>query len=138
MIVCATAILAKIHILQGDFQMSQIAPIASATPNGKVRLNRRFRWIPDHMVKLIEAIEEDHFLTLVEDVSERGIYKWEAAPQTSPRTIGIRKDATIRDGSDSFRRKRGPGYKRQRRDDDRIARLELKNYLIWMEFANQL
>lgn len=40
----------------------------------------------------------------------------------STETIGLRKDASIRNGSDSMRHGRGPGYKRKLRKDARLAR----------------
>ena len=98
--------------------MMQDTMIASADPEGNFKVNRRYRWIPDHTLKLIEAIENDHFENIVEDVSENGIYRRESTPQTAPRTIGFRKDAALRDGFESFRRKRGPGFKRQMRNTD--------------------
>ena len=128
MILSTPAILAKNRIHREDFQMFELTPIAFATPDGNFQVNRRFRWIPDHTLKAIEAIEDDHFHHIVEDVSERGIYLKEFNPQTAPRTIGFRKDATLREGSESMRRKRGPGFKRNMRlakiDASRVARIK--------------
>ncbi len=92
--------------------MFDCQPIASATPDGQVHIDRKHRWIPDDTLKYVEGVESSYREQLARTTSRDGIYKTNSQPQTSPRTIGFRKDATLRD--DILRRdNRGDGSRRR-------------------------
>ncbi len=86
--------------------------IAFTTPDGEVHIHKDYLSTHDLSTESVEDIEYDHYENLVEKVSENGIYRTDSQPQTSPRTIGFRKDATLRD--DMLRRDgRGSGSRRR-------------------------
>src|SRR5688572_16279388 len=57
----------------------QITPVASATPDGTVRVARRFRWIPDHELNRIELAERRHLERLIDRAEgfEEAEFRWQ-------------------------------------------------------------
>ncbi len=98
-----------------------ITPTASATPDGDYQVDRRFRWIPEHKLQSITAIEQAHRDQIA---NEAVIVKRDFHPTKVAETVGLRKDAAIHNNWKSMRRKRGPGFKVRQRIEDRITKLE--------------
>jgi len=94
--------------------MLQIKPVASASPNGDFHDFRETSPTRSHMV-LDELDELLHRMTIVDTVSERGIYLKESVPQASQRTIGFRKDVQINENGCNYRR----GFKSKQRPSSR-------------------
>ena len=71
--------------------MMQIKPVASADPNGLVRIARNHRWIPTTTLQRIQAVEEAYRFQTMNKVYDHGIYLTDFRPQISPPTIGSRR-----------------------------------------------
>lgn len=137
-LVVNSAILGQNPFCREKFQMLQIKPVASASPNGTVHIARRYRSVSynQRVMQRVESIEENHRQQLIRKVTKRNesienARHWiaDGMPMNttmvgSVKTIGLRKDAALRDGSESMRHGRGPGFKRQMRKDACIARIK--------------
>jgi len=70
------------HPFQGEIHDADHArrtPVASATPDGTVRVARRFRWIPDHELTRIELAERRHLESLIDRAEdfEEAEFRWQ-------------------------------------------------------------
>ena len=82
----------------------QVTPIATATPDGHVRIDRRYRWIPTHELIGIEIAEAEH-RDLIAETADRleearledayVAYLARGSYGRHPETIGSRKAARL-------------------------------------------
>lgn len=57
----------------------QLKPVATATPDGNVRIARRYRWIPTSVLMEIELIEMEHREAVIETVERNEERRLESA-----------------------------------------------------------
>jgi hypothetical protein len=69
----------------------QLTPVASASPNGDFRVQRRYRRLPPQALEVLEAAEEAHQERVIEDVSERGIYRRPVQAVSSGERVSSRR-----------------------------------------------
>ncbi len=84
-----------------------LAPVASATPDGDVRIHDRFRDLAPDALFEIEGAEDAHFDRLVETVSERGIYRRSETPQYGGVRASSRQAVIAEEGELARRNGRG-------------------------------
>ena len=93
--------------------MMQLRPVASATPTGFTRINRRFRPILMAETEKVEAAEIRYEKKVQAIVSKRGIYtKRIRSKAPTPNTIGSRRAVAIKLNHDEQRDDLGGNYRR--------------------------
>lgn len=76
----------------------QLTPVASASPNGDFQVIRRFRRLPPQALKALEAAEDAHQERVIEDVSERGIYRRPVQAVSSGERLSSRRAVIAENG----------------------------------------